>query len=240
MPISDKPKNVDSSATLMRDVRLGKRVRVGQHCVIHERTVIGDDVEIQDFAVIGKLPRSPGTSRIPVLDHYNPVTIGNRSMIGTFAIIFAGARIGANCLIGDQAQVRENCYLGDFSTIGSHVTVNVSTRIGEHTKIQTGCHLTGYMEIGDYVFFGAEVTTTNDKSMGRTCEGKGPIIRRGARIGSNATLLPGITIGEEAIVGAGAVVTKDIPPRKIVVGVPARIVKDVPHDQLLSRAARSR
>ncbi len=89
----------------------------------------------------------------------------------------------------------------------------------------------------DDVFVAPGVTTTNDNFMGRTEQRralmKGPTIRRGARVGGAAVLCPGVEIGEEAFVGAGAVVTKDVAPRTVVVGNPARVIRDVPDDELI-------
>src|SRR5207253_8206617 len=111
------------------------------------------------------------------------------------------------------------------------------TTVGARTKIQADAYITAYSELEDDVFIAPCVVTTNDNFMGRTERRrdliKGPTIRRGARIGGGAVLLPAVEIGEEAFVGAGAVVTKDVPPKKIVVGNPAREIRDVPEEQLL-------
>ena len=105
------------------------------------------------------------------------------------------------------------------------------------TKIQAEAYITAYSTLEESVFIAPCVVTTNDNFMGRTERRheliKGPTIRRGARIGGGAILCPGIEIGEEAFVGAGAVVTKDVPPRVVVVGNPARVLRDVPDDELL-------
>ena len=106
------------------------------------------------------------------------------------------------------------------------VTVECNTKIGKRSKIQTAAHITGDCIIGDDVFVGPEVTTMNDLYMGaRETEMKGPIIEDGALIGGNATLLPGVRIGKNAVVGAGSVVTKDVPANEVWVGNPARKIK---------------
>jgi len=110
-------------------------------------------------------------------------------------------------------------------------------KIGKKCKIETEAYITALSTIEDYCFIAPEVTFTNDNFLGRTKDRfkyhKGVTLKRGARVGANTTFLPGITVGEDALVAAGAVVTKDVPPRKIVVGVPARVWKDVPPEQLL-------
>src|SRR5207253_7913730 len=111
------------------------------------------------------------------------------------------------------------------------------TSIGAMTKIQADAYITAYSTLEEHVFVAPCVVTTNDNFMGRTEQRhdliKGPTIRRGARIGGGAVLCPGIEIGEEAFVGAGAIVIRDVPARAVVVGSPARQIREVPDDELL-------
>ena len=127
--------------------------------------------------------------------------------------------------------------LGDDVVIGRGSLVENDTTIGAMTKIQADAYITAYSTLEEHVFIAPCVVTTNDNFMGRTERRpglvKGPTIRRGARIGGGAILLPGVEVGEEAFVGAGAVVTKDVDPRVVVVGNPARVLKPVPEDELL-------
>ena len=221
----------ENNVVIMDGVVLGDHVTVGNNCVIHPKTIIGNNVEIQDNAVLGKRPRASTMSKIRIQKEYEPLDIGEHCLIGTSVIIYCGTKIGKKCLIGDLASIRENCFIDDCTIIGSAVTVNVNTKIGKFTKIQTGCHLTGNMIIEDHVFFGPEATTMNDTYMGRTDgsvdERVGPTIKSGARIGTNATIMAKITIGHDAVIGAGSVVTKDIGDLKVAVGVPAKEIKDV-------------
>jgi acetyltransferase-like isoleucine patch superfamily enzyme len=151
--------------------------------------------------------------------------------------VFAGSSIGAGCIVGDQACIRERVRIADDVVVGRGALVENDTTIGSGTRIQAEAYVTAYSTLEDDVFIAPCVVTTNDNFMGRTERRKalmkGPTIRRGARVGGGAILCPGIEIGEEAFVGAGAVVTKDVPPRKVVVGSPARVLRDVPDDELL-------
>jgi acetyltransferase-like isoleucine patch superfamily enzyme len=146
-------------------------------------------------------------------------------------------QLGTGCIIGDLASVRERCVLGDGVVIGRGTCVENDTTIGDATKIQSNAYITAYMTIEDHVFIAPAVQTTNDNFMGRTEKRhaleKGATIRRGARIGGGALLLPAVEIGEDAFVAAGAVVTRDVPARKLVMGAPARVVRDVNEDELL-------
>ena len=128
--------------------------------------------------------------------------------------------------------------LGDDVVVGRGSLVENDTTVGAMTKIQADAYITAYSTLEEHVFVAPCVVTTNDNFMGRTERRhdliKGPTIRRGARIGGGATLCPGIEIGEEAFVGAGAVVTKNVPARAVVVGNPARQIRDVPDEELLT------
>jgi len=151
--------------------------------------------------------------------------------------VFAGTRIGARTIIGDQACVRERCDVGDDVVIGRGSLVENDTRVGDRTKIQADAYVTAYSTLEDDVFIAPRVITTNDNFMGRTEKRhalrKGPTIRRGARVGAGAVLCPAVEIGAEAFVGAGAVVVKDVPSKAVVVGNPARVLRDVPDEELL-------
>jgi acetyltransferase-like isoleucine patch superfamily enzyme len=205
--------------------------------VVHPGTVLGDGVKVLEYAVVGKQPAlSPRStaSREPL----PPAEIGDDSIVSTGAIVFAGTRIGARAILGDQSCVRERVTLGDDVVVGRGSLVENDTTIGSSTKIQADAYITAYSTLEDDVFVAPCVVTTNDNFMGRTERRhelrRGPTIRRGARIGGGAILLPGVEVGEEAFVGAGAVVTRDVPPRKLVVGSPARVLRDVPDEELLA------
>jgi acetyltransferase-like isoleucine patch superfamily enzyme len=164
--------------------------------------------------------------------------VGDGSAILAGAVVFAGTTLGAGVIVGDQACVRERCELGDEVVIGRGSHVENDTSIGARTRVQANAYVTAYSTLEEDVFIAPCVVTTNDNYMGRTearlAEMRGPTIRRGARIGGGAVLLPGVEIGEEAFVGAGAVVLNDVPARALVVGNPARKIRDVPDEELLS------
>jgi UDP-2-acetamido-3-amino-2,3-dideoxy-glucuronate N-acetyltransferase len=203
---------------------------------VHPETLLGEGVTIHDHAVVGKQPvLSPrSTAR---RDPLPPAELGAGTVVSTGAIVFAGATLGARVLVGDGACVRERCVIGDDVVIGRGSLVENDTTVGARTTIQAHAYVTAYSTVEEDVFIAPCVVTTNDNFMGRTERRhelkKGPTIRRGARVGGGAVLCPGIEIGEEAYVGAGAVVTKDVPARAVVVGNPARLIRDVPDVELL-------
>ena len=211
-------------------------VDVHPTAVIYEGTVLGDGVKVLEYAVVGKQPvLSPRstTKREPL----PPAEIGGGAIISTGAIVFAGTRVGARAILGDQSCIRERCTIGDDVVVGRGSLVENDTSVGARTKIQAEVYITAYATLEEDVFIAPCVVTTNDNFMGRTEQRHelkaGPTIRRGARVGGGAVLCPGIEIGEEAFVGAGAVVTKNVAARTVVVGNPARAIRDVAEDELL-------
>ena len=220
-------------------VVLGSRVTVGNGVTIYPGTIIGDDCIIYDNAVLGK-PLSPAiTSTVKSDKSTPPLKIGRGCTLGVAAVVYAGTDIGDYCLVGDLATIRERCCIGNYVIVGRGVAVENQVSVGNNTKIQTGAYITAYTTIEDYVFIGPLVKTYNDNFMGRTEERfkfiKGPTIRRGARVGGSAVLLPGVVVAEETFVAAGSLVARDTPPRKVVKGVPARVVRDVPAKELLDQ-----
>ncbi|HVF79754.1 MAG TPA: DapH/DapD/GlmU-related protein [Solirubrobacteraceae bacterium] len=222
---------------LSPSAQVGTGVSFGAHVVVHDDVVIGDGCTIGDGAVLGKIPTLAKRSTAP-RDPLGPLVLAEGVVIGAQAIVFGGTRIGANSIIADQAFVRERAVIGADSVVGRASGVDNDVRIGDRVRIQSQAYVTAYSVIEDDVFFGPCAMTTNDDTMARHPQGialHGAILRRACRIGGGAVLVPGVEIGEEAFVAAGSVVTADVPARKVVMGVPARLVRDVPEEDLLER-----
>lgn len=198
--------------------------------------MLGADVVVEDHAVVGKQP-TLGARSTASRDELPGLVVGDGARILAGAVVFAGSRLGRGVIVGDQACVRERCELGEKVVVGRGALVENDTTIGARTRIQANAYVTAYSTLEEDVFVAPGVVTTNDDFMGRTearlAQMRGPTIRRGARVGGGAVLLPGIEIGEEAFVGAGAVVLADVPPRAVVVGNPARQIREVPESELL-------
>jgi acetyltransferase-like isoleucine patch superfamily enzyme len=220
------------NVVVMDEVQLGARVSLGHNVVVYPGTVVGERVRVGDNAVLGKPPSPARTSTTLSSVTLPALVVGAGTTIGTGAVVYAGTCIGQECLIADQAFVRERCTIGDFVIVGRGVTVENETTIGSYTKIQSQAYITAWMTIEEHVFIAPCVVTTNDNYMGRTekrlTQRKGAHIKRGARVGANAILLPGVTVGREAFVAAGALVTRDVPDAVLVRGTPARIIREVP------------
>ncbi|MFZ1154432.1 MAG: DapH/DapD/GlmU-related protein [Solirubrobacteraceae bacterium] len=220
--------------------RIGESVSFGSHVVVHEGTVIGDGCVIEDHAVLGKRPRlargSSAKGEVGVLD------IGERVTVCCGAVIFAGASVAAEVILGDQSYIRERSSIGPESVVGRGSVVDNDVVVGARVKVQTNVYLTAFTVIEDDVFIGPGTTTTNDDTMSRHRSGRdsesplrGATLRRACRVGGGAVLTPGVEIGEEAFVAAGSVVTRDVPARAVVMGVPARVVREVGEQDLLER-----
>jgi len=202
--------------TVERDVSLGNGVRIGQNSIIKENVTIGEDVVIFPNVYVGRNTR-----------------IGDGSIIQYGAFIEHDCNIGKNCRIGTSTVLRRETNIGDHSIFGSLSASEGKNWIGNHVLIHSQCHLTTGIIIEDWVFIAPMFVGANDPKMlhGRRRVEKfvpqGPHIKFGSGIAVNVSLLPGVVIGRECIIGASSLVTKDVPDFSIAFGTPARAVKSV-------------
>ncbi len=233
----NKLNKIHSSAKVASTVKILGDVSIAQNAIIHDfvtiypKVIVEESVEIFEGAVIGRPPRGTKALARKISPGFKPTIIGRNSVISPHAVIYTDVKVGEDTLIGDNASIRERCRIGSNCIISRNVSINYNTVIGNYSKIMDNTHLTGNMQIGEHVFFSVLVATTNDRSMGADNYDeeliKGPYIEDYVRIGAGANILPGVRIGTGSIVGAGAVVTKDIPPKKLVMGIPAKIVRSL-------------
>jgi UDP-2-acetamido-3-amino-2,3-dideoxy-glucuronate N-acetyltransferase len=226
-------------AVVHAGVTIGPGSAIGAGTVVHPGTLLGARCLVEDGAVLGKRPRlRPGSS---ARGDSGDLVVADDVTICTGAVVYAGARIGVGTIVGDQAHVRERSVIGAHTVIGRGSTVDFDARVGDRVSIQTLVYLTALSIVEDDVFIGPGVTTTNDDTMGRHRRAgsdsrlAGPTLRRACRIGGAAVLTPGVEVGAEAFVAAGAVVTCDVESRAVVMGVPARVVRRVRDEDLLER-----
>lgn len=234
--VETKPENLGANiqigefAVIRPDVVIGENTIIHPNVVINSGAKIGANVEIFPGAYIGKEPKGAGaTARTPVFER--KVSIGDNCSVGPNAVVFYDVEIGENTLLGDGASIREKCVIGSFCLLSRYVTVNYNTKIGSRTKIMDLTHVTGNTIIEEDVFISTMVGMTNDNALGGSGYDEekivGPKIRKKAMVGAGATLLPHTEIGEGAIVGAGAVVTKNVEANQVVMGIPARFIRNV-------------
>ncbi len=232
-----KDVEIGNFCTIGPDVVIGNGTRIGNNVTVHAGTIIGQGVRIDDNTVVGKLPMRAATSANPPADDLQPARIGNGCIIGAGAVLYRGCHIDDECLVADLATIREHVRVGKRTIVGRNVAIENHCRVGSYCKLETNAYITAWSELGDHVFVAPGVVTSNDNFAGRSQERfkhfKGVTVEYGGRIGANATILPGCTIEEQGFAAAGAVVTRDVPARTIVVGSPARRLRPVPAEQLL-------
>ena len=205
-------------------VEIAPDASIGGNVVIHPGTRIAAGCAVGDCAVIGKPPHLGPLSSAPRRDS-PPAVLEDGSAVLSGAVVLAGAVVGRGAIVADQAQLRERAVLGEESVLGRGSAVDNDVVIGRRVRIQSNCYITAGSLIEDEVFIGPGVVTTNDNAMGRGGDDDpllGAIFRRGCRIGGGVVICPGVELGEDAYVAAGAVVTRDVPARRRVMGVPAR------------------
>jgi acetyltransferase-like isoleucine patch superfamily enzyme len=190
---------------------------------IYLNVALGDGSVIEDFCIVGVPPRGATDGEVPT-------TIGERAVIRSHTVIYAGNVIGRNFQTGNKVNIRESNEIGDNVSIGTLSVVEHHVKIADHVRIHTQAFVPEFSVLEEGCWIGPNVVLTNAKyplSPNVKEELAGPVIRRGAKIGANATLLPGVVIGENALVGAGSVVVKDVPAGAVVAGNPARVIGHV-------------
>ena len=193
----------------------GAKIRLGKH------------VKIDEDVILGYPPGRSGRG--------GEVKLGDNSRIRSGSVIYQAVQIGHHFETGHGVVIREENQIGDSVSIWTHTLIDYGCRIGNQVKIHSNCYIAQYTVIEDDVFIAPGVVFANDKyPVSKNLEG--PHVKRGARIGVNVTLLPGVVIGEGALVGAGSVVTKNVPDRGVVVGNPARLIKNVDEIQAKKEA----
>ena len=190
---------------------------------IHPNVKIGKNCVIGEYVVIGEPPREEKSGELKT-------EIGNNAIIRSHSVIYADNCIGENFETGHRVLVREENRIGKNVSIGSGSIVEHHVKIGNNVRLHSNVFVPEYSILEESCWLGPNVVLTNAKypQSPNVKKGlQGPTIKMRAKIGANSTLLPGIVVGENALVGAGSVVTKDVPQNKVVAGNPARIIKDI-------------
>ena len=204
--------------------KIGKNVRIGDRTIVYDNVVIGDNTIICNDCVIGE----PLNSYYSEWDEYeNPETvIGGNSLIRSHTIIYAGNIIGDYFQTGHRVTVRENTVLGSHCSLGTLDDIQGHSRFGDYCRLHSNVHIGMRSTLGNFVFVYPYVVFTNDPTPpSDICFG--PTVGDFSQIATGSVLLPGVKIGKHCLVGAGSSVTKDVPDYQLVLGTPAKVIKDV-------------
>jgi len=178
---------------------------------------LGENAVVDEGVVLGYLPAS---------GEQTPLVVGPNARIRRGSAIYAGTSIGSGLETGHNVVIRERNSIGDNLRIWSNSIIDYGCLIGDNVKIHNNVYISQFCTIADDAFIGPGVTLANDSCPGcpdaLACM-QGPIIGKGAQIGANACVLPRVVVGEQAVIGAGSVVTRDIPAGSVAYGNPARV-----------------
>jgi acetyltransferase-like isoleucine patch superfamily enzyme len=190
---------------------------------IYENVFVDATTRVQDFCILGKPPRGKEPGELKLV-------IGKNGVIRPFTTIYAGSEIGDYFQTGQGASIREDNRIGDRVSVGTNAVLEFGNRIGNNVRIHSLCFLE-MVTIEDDVFIGPNVVFTDDPhpmNCPRYLECKGGVtVKKLARIGANCTIMPGVVIGQNTLIGGGSVVTRDIPDNMVAAGCPAKVIKAV-------------
>jgi acetyltransferase-like isoleucine patch superfamily enzyme len=198
-------------------------IDIATTAVVYEGVSLGDPSVIGDYVVLGATPRGQQPGSLETV-------IGPQSFIRSHTVVYAGNVVGARFQTGHGVLIRELNEIGDDVSIGTHSIVEHHVRIHDRVRIHSSAFIPEYSIIEEGAWVGPHVVFTNalyPLSPSAKQNLKGPHLLPLAKIGANATLLPGVVVGRDALVGAGSVVVRDVPDGKVVVGNPARVIKAV-------------
>jgi len=189
---------------------------------LYPNVKLGKNVTIGEYVVLGV---TPAKMKKPA-----ETVIGDNAVIRSHTVIYAGNKIGENFQTGHHTLIRENNVIGDNVSIGSSSDVAFNVKIGDNVRIHSNVFIPEYSTLEDGCWIGPNTVLTN--ALHPLCPEvkrclKGPTIKSGAKVGANSTILPCVVVGENCLIGAGSVVTKDVPAGKVVAGNPAKVIKDV-------------
>jgi acetyltransferase-like isoleucine patch superfamily enzyme len=224
---------IEDNVTVESHVSLGDEVHISSNSIIYGPVEIGSGSYIGPACIIGHPTRKELKKLIlkneKIHSLKNPIQIGSDCLIRSGCLLYSDIKIDKKVEFGHNVIIREKVTIGSNTMIGTNCVLDGNIKIGNDVRIQTGVYISPYSKIKNRIFLGPNCMLLNDKyAMQKKVQLQGPIIENGVSIGANALIFPAISIGEGSVIGAGAVVTKNVPPKTIYVGMPAKRVNNVP------------
>jgi len=228
------PHNIAKSVHIGNNLQMGNNVHIEDNVNLGHNITLGDNIHIKKDAIIGdNVTIGYRDLIINQIGSTNtePTVIGENVRVRSGSIIYSGTTLGINSMVGHNSIIRENTKIGHDTYIGSLTSIEGDTIIGNYVGIHTQCHITKYCKIGDYTFIAPLFVGANDAEMSHRRANHGQNLvgfttEKYVRIAVGVVVLPGVHFGEGCVVGAGSVVTKDVPPYKVVMGTPAKVIRD--------------
>lgn len=212
------------NSVIYEDVLIGNNVKIGHGAIIYPNVVIGDNTIIGPYSIIGEPTGSFYSTDSGEVDNHDfkQTVIGANSVIRSHSIIYEDVKIGEKFQSGHRITIREKTVIGTNCSIGTLSDIQGQVLIGDYVRVHSNVHIGQFTQIENYVWIYPYVVFTNDPlpPMGKL---KGVVVKKYAQVFASSTILPGIVIGENALVGAHSVVTKNVDDEMLVVGNPAKV-----------------
>ncbi len=216
---------IHPTAIVHADAQLGKNVTIGPFCQIHANVTLGDHTTVESHCELGY---STPLAKRPALD------IGAGSLIRSHSIFYSGSSFGDGLVTGHRVTVRENTIAGPNLHLGTLCDIQGDCVFGAYCRLHSNVHVGKHSTVGNFVWIFPYTVLTNDPTPPSETR-LGVTLEEYSVIATHSVLLPGVTIGQHALVGAGSVVSQDIPARTLATGNPARVIRPV--DEIRDRAS---
>ena len=214
---------IHPTAIISDRATIGDNVSIGAHCIVYDNVDVGDNAIVGPHSILGE----PNAAYYRDTHYQNPaLTIGRNTVLRSGAIVYAGSQIGDGVECGHRVTIREQTEIGAHARVGTLSDIQGFCRIGNYSRLHSNVHIGQKSWIGDFVWIFPYVVLTNDPQPPSSIL-HGVVVEDFAVIATQAVIMAGVRIGRDSLVGASALVNKDVEPESVVVGVPAKKLASV-------------